>query len=1109
MKKLLLSFILLFCISISAVAQIQTPVPLEVCDDNNDQFALFDLASKIPEILGTENPNENVVSFHQSLTNAQAGINAISNISSYFNNSPAVETLFVRVTNTTTNETRFTTLTLRVIPTPIVNAPLLTSCFEQGVAYFDLGAVAEAIWAQNNGSPNNISVAFYLSYADAYYQINAVDYAFVTQNPFTVIYANVINIATACSTIVPFDLIAEECSTSPCSIPTNVFIEASVNNTFTLDWAPIAGATYEIYLTSAQGENPTANTTPTASTSVSNYSMANLNCNMIYKVYVRSVCANETSAWSSAITFETTDCGNEPCVTPTNIAVSTITTTSANISWNGNSNSSWEIYVTPIGTPEPLSTTTGIVANINNFTITGLVCNTTYTVYVRSLCNNEVSAWSAGFNFQTLSCNAFIPISVNNVATPAELVSEVLLSNTCAIATNVVTQGNCGIGYFNNNDGQFPFAEGMVIRSGNVLYSEGAYATNNDSSGCSQTGDTDLTAIVTSLGQTGTVTDVTSVKFNFTATSNLLSFNFLFASNEYGSYQCNFSDVFGFILTDIETGVKQNIALVPGTSSPISTTTIRNNAHNIACNSVNPQFFDIYNVNNPASTANFRGQTVPMTAFAALTPGRQYSLKLAVGDYQDTMFDSAVFIEGGSFAFGNQCQDNIQLVAFVDSNNNGTKDVGEVPFSQGTFNYVVNNDGNEIINQSSNGALYIFPEDITNSYDITFSVYPELATYFNTSTSFTDIVHVAGGANIYYFPIANPVAHNDIEVTITSFQSPVPGFQYYNTIIYKNNGISPASGTLEFIYDSVLTFLNVSETTFTPITNGFTFNYTNLLPGETRMIYVYFTVPTIPTVSLGQLVTNSVTSINTNDIISTNNSFEFTQEIVGSYDPNDKLEAHGGKIVFDDFDTNDYLYYTIRFQNTGTANAQFVRLVDNLDNRLDETSLRMISASHNYTLTRTEMNLVWKFDQINLPPQMVNEEKSNGFVQFKIKLKPGFEVGDIIPNTAEIYFDYNPAIVTNTFNTEFVETLGNDKFNNTTIAVYPNPAKDVVTISNMGTESISQITIYEVSGKKVFSQTKSFDTQTTINVSDFAKGIYLVEIVSENNVKLTRKLVVK
>ena len=66
MKKLLLIFILQFCFTISAVAQFQTPTPLSICDDNNDQFATFNLASKIPEILGGSSANDYVVNFYPS-----------------------------------------------------------------------------------------------------------------------------------------------------------------------------------------------------------------------------------------------------------------------------------------------------------------------------------------------------------------------------------------------------------------------------------------------------------------------------------------------------------------------------------------------------------------------------------------------------------------------------------------------------------------------------------------------------------------------------------------------------------------------------------------------------------------------------------------------------------------------------------------------------------------------------------------------------------------------------------------------------------------------------------------------------------------------------------
>jgi hypothetical protein len=999
-KQLLFLFLLL---NSTLFAQFQTPTPLNVCDDNNDGFATFDLTSKIPEILGNANPNDYIVNFYPSLANAQNDTNVITNPTSYANFSPTIQTLGVKITNTVTNTVNFTTLNIRVIPAPIINPATLTSC---NTNIFNLSLASNQIT-----NDTSVIINYYATLTDAQMDVNRLPIQYTSMISFSeIVYARVDN----------------------------------------LD-----------------------------------------GCNSI-----------------TTLTLNSIDCNND-CEPPINIAVNNVTEMSATVSWTSiNNETLWEVRLLPAGSPAPTQNTMGIIVSSNPFVLTNLQCNTNYDVYVRATCGFVESAWSTiPVNFTTISCGNFV--SINNNYTPTQLVNDVLLSNVCTNVTNIVSQGNCGLAYFNNNDGNFPFEEGIIIRSGNALLSAGSYNANNNTSTCSQLGDTDLQSIITSSGQTGNITDVSSVKFNFTAVSNMMSFNFLFASNEYGEFQCNFSDVFGFILTDLVTNEKQNIAVVPGTNTPISITSIRDNQYNGSCNSVNPDFFGSYNVNNPNSNINFTGQTVPMTAFAQLIPNRQYSLKLAVGDYQDSSYDSAVFIEGGSFTFGNQCQDNFQLVAFIDANNNGIKDTSEVNFSQGTFNYVVNESDEEIVNQASNGVLYIFPEDITASYDFTYSVYPELASYFSTTTSFSNIVHVAGGNNIYYFPITNMQPYSDVEVAITSFQSPVPGFSYNNVITYKNNGITPVSGTLNYTHDSILMLTNITQTGTTPTTNGFTYNYTDLLPGESRVIITSFTVPTIPTVTLGQIVANTASSTNAGDVNPANNSFNFSQVIVGSYDPNDKMEAHGGKIEFNDFDTNDYLFYTIRFQNTGTANAQFVRLVDDLNDKLDETSIRMVSASHDYTLTRTDMNLVWKFDQINLPPEIADEIGSNGYVQFKIKPKPGFTVGDIIPNTAEIYFDYNPAIITNTFNTEFVQVLGKPEFSQATIRLYPNPAKESFTIHNSGTETIGEISIYEISGKIIFQQTKSFETQTTIPVSNFSKGIYMVEIISENKSKLTKKLIVE
>jgi uncharacterized repeat protein (TIGR01451 family) len=255
-------------------------------------------------------------------------------------------------------------------------------------------------------------------------------------------------------------------------------------------------------------------------------------------------------------------------------------------------------------------------------------------------------------------------------------------------------------------------------------------------------------------------------------------------------------------------------------------------------------------------------------------------------------------------------------------------------------------------------------------------------------------------------------------------------------------------------------------------------------------------VPTIPTVSLGQLLTNTCSiSIPADDININNNSSSLTQTIVGSYDPNDKTESHGGKIVHATFSGDDYLTYTIRFENTGTASAINVRVDDLLDNQVDENSIRTIAASHPYVLRRTNNALSWQFDGIDLPPSIENDPiTGHGYIVFQVKPTPGFAIGDIIPNTAEIYFDFNPAIVTNTWTSEFVPFLGINIFENDTFEYYPNPTSDIVTFNLKNTSAtIDSIEVMDVLGKRLLTKTNNY-SNASIDLSSLSKGMYLVKV---------------
>jgi uncharacterized repeat protein (TIGR01451 family) len=459
-----------------------------------------------------------------------------------------------------------------------------------------------------------------------------------------------------------------------------------------------------------------------------------------------------------------------------------------------------------------------------------------------------------------------------------------------------------------------------------------------------------------------------------------------------------------------------------------------------------------------------------------------------------------------------ECAESLVLNAFLDSNNNGVKDTGEVDFNHGNFVYQVNDSGSNQYGYSNDGTYFIFDSNPANSYDISFDINADFSTYYTSVVSHNNITLATGsGSNYLYFPIVNVLPHVDAQVNLYPSGQPRPGFTYGNVIYYQNNGSQTISnGTLTFTKDPNISIISISQAGTIPTATGFTYDFTNLAPFEVRHIYVTFLVPTIPTVNLGDLVTNNVTVQIANDINLANNNSSITQTIVGSYDPNDKMESHGGKIVHSTFTSNDYLYYTIQFENTGTANAEFVRVEDALDSQLDENTFEMISTSHNVDTKRVGNQLTWHFYNINLPPTSLNPSGSHGFVSFKIKPKAGYAIGDIIPNTAYIYFDYNPAIVTNTFNTEFVLALGNAAFNANTVSLYPNPTTDIVTISNSDANNkIASVVIYEVSGKRVYTQNKNTLSDINIDVSNFARGLYLVELTSEDNIKIIKKLLLK
>lgn len=434
--------------------------------------------------------------------------------------------------------------------------------------------------------------------------------------------------------------------------------------------------------------------------------------------------------------------------------------------------------------------------------------------------------------------------------------------------------------------------------------------------------------------------------------------------------------------------------------------------------------------------------------------------------------------------------DGISLNAFYDLNNNGTQDSGEESANEGYFHVELNN--NVIHDMYTNaGNVLIYETNPLNMYDLSYTISPYgCSGEYTSNVVFNNITVAAGsGITVYNFPIVSAPCQ-DLAVYIFG-SGPRPGLAYYNYVSFINYGNQAiAAGTLTFTKDNRVTISSVSEPDAVLNPTGFTYNFTNLQPNEARYLMVSMDVPAMPTVNLGDLLTNSV-AITPDDSFPANNSHSVTQIVTNSYDPNDISERHGGKVLHSSFTAADYLTYTIRFENTGNANAFDVMIENNLDTQLDESTVRIVTSSHNCILDRSGSALQWKFQNINLPPSVTGTPVGKGYVVYQIKPKAGYAVGDIIPNTASIYFDSNPAIVTNTNETEFVSVLGVDGFAATDFAVYPNPTKNVVNIS-LKNHNIETIAVADVLGKTVLSETVN-SKEAKVDLSQLSKGLYFVK----------------
>ena len=282
------------------------------------------------------------------------------------------------------------------------------------------------------------------------------------------------------------------------------------------------------------------------------------------------------------------------------------------------------------------------------------------------------------------------------------------------------------------------------------------------------------------------------------------------------------------------------------------------------------------------------------------------------------------------------------------------------------------------------------------------------------------------------FCITPKIDFVDVEVGIIPIDIARPGFETEYQLIVKNSGVLPVSGQVTLTYDDKFVDFEEAEPEQNGLSGGqIIFDYTDLFPGEGLSFQLFFELNTpTETCSLNNgdlLKYKAVAEISTNvmDFDVTNNTFELCQEVVNSFDPNDKTCLNGNVIKPEQL--REFLFYMIRFENTGTASAINISVIDTIDlTRYDIGSLEIVESSHYMTTTIREDNIVdFYFENIRLP---FFDATNDGFLVFKIRPLIDLEVGQVIANDAAIFFDFNFPIITNTAETIILRDDDNDGF---------------------------------------------------------------------------------
>ncbi len=444
----------------------------------------------------------------------------------------------------------------------------------------------------------------------------------------------------------------------------------------------------------------------------------------------------------------------------------------------------------------------------------------------------------------------------------------------------------------------------------------------------------------------------------------------------------------------------------------------------------------------------------------------------------------------------------IEGTVFFDKNQNGIQDSLDPPQSNVTVQALV---GKTFVQSGSDGHFTLFTntpgtDTITGLKPFPNAIITSLPVEVNGSMDSLSI-------GTYYDTAI------DASIDIAPLKLARPGFEFQVLIIVKNEGYVPTDMHIVLMPDSLVEFISSDISQMMMNDDSIEWQMDQVKGLLTNYITCTFYLP--PDVVPGTPLTfRALVRTTGQDAYPNNNISTLNITAMGAIDPNAKLVYPFDPIDIQSVRDTTMLTYTILFQNKGNYRADNIRLIDTLSSFFDIQTFKMISASDecHWQIRKGNVLEVW-FKNINLPAETVDEPDSHGFFKYQISPRVDLELKDEIKNSAQIYFDFNPPVVTNQTKTlveEFITGTSQIIHDKTSchLNIYPNPVYDWMYVDIPGNFcNPILLNLYDMNGRLLSSCTGSGDTRTKIDLGKFPAG--LLQLVIIDNEKTCGQLLLK